>query len=156
MGFVGQYSSSGGSGGAAGLAVFYVIVFVIYVAALWRIFTKAGQAGWKAIIPIYNLYVILKIVGRPGWWLLLYLIPIVDIVIAIIVLVDLCHSFGKSGVFAIGLLLLPIVFYPILGFGSAQYLGPAAGRGRLTETPSYQPPPPVSTGEPPVPPPPPP
>jgi len=154
MGFVGQYSSSGGSGGAAGLIVLYVIVYVVYVAALWRVFTKAAQPGWAAIIPIYNWYIVLRIVGRPGWWLLLYLIPIVDIVIHIIVLVDLSHSYGFSGAFAIGLLFLGIIFYPILGFGSSQYLGPAAGRGRLTPTASFQPPP-GPAGEPPVPPPPP-
>ena len=153
MGFVGQYSSSGGSGGVAGLIVLYVILYVVYVAALWRVLTKAGQPGWAAIIPIYNWYIVLKIVGRPGWWLLLYLIPIVNVVVHIVVLVDLSHSFGLSGWFAVGLLLLGIIFVPILGFGDSRYLGPAAGRGQLSETPTYQPAPP--SGEPPVPPPPP-
>ena len=162
MGVVGQYSS--GSGGGAGIAVVvvvYLAIFVLYVAALWRIFTKAGQPGWAAIVPIYNLYVILKIAGRPGWWLLLYVVPLVNLVIAIVVLVDVAHSFGQSGWFAVGLLFLSIVFYPILGFGSSRYLGPAAGRGRLTDEPAYgtagtAPYRPDETGQPPIVPPPPP
>ena len=154
MGTLLQYSNGGSSGAGLGIAiVIYVAVFVLYVAAFWRIFTKAGEAGWKAIIPIYNWYIVLKIVGRPGWWLLLYLIPIVNVVVHIVVLVDLSHSFGLSGWFAVGLLLLGIIFVPILGFGDSRYLGPAAGRGQLSETPTYQPAPP--SGEPPVPPPPP-
>jgi hypothetical protein len=65
-------------------------------------------------------------VGRPGWWLILYLIPIVNIVVMIIVLVDLSKSFGKGGGFAVGLILLPIIFFPILAWGDARYQGPAA------------------------------
>ena len=149
-----QYSNGGSSGAGLGiLIVVYVAVFVLYVAAFWRIFTKAGEAGWKAIIPIYNWYIVLKIVGRPGWWLLLYLIPIVNVIVHIVVLVDLSHSFGMSGWFAAGLLFLGIIFVPVLGFGDARYLGAAAGRGRLSPAPTYQPSPPA--GEPPVPPPPP-
>jgi hypothetical protein len=70
--------------------------------------------------------VVLTIVGRPGWWLVLYFIPLVNIVIAIIVVVDLARSFGQGGWFAVGMIFLPFVFYPILGFGSSRYLGPPA------------------------------
>ena len=99
---------------------------VFMLVAMWKIFTKANKPGWAAIIPFYNIWVTLEIVGRPGWWLLLTLIPGVNLVIGIIVLVDLAKSFGKGGGFAIGLLLLPYVFFPILGFGDAQYQGPSA------------------------------
>ncbi len=116
------YSTGGGSpiGGLIGalLAIFFIVT-------VWRIFTKAGQPGWAAIIPFYNYYVMLKVVGRPGWWLLLYLIPIVNIVILIIVCIDLAKVFGKSGGFAAGIILLPFIFLPILAFGDAQYQGPA-------------------------------
>ncbi|MGH8909236.1 MAG: DUF5684 domain-containing protein [Egibacteraceae bacterium] len=99
------------------------------IAAMWKVFVKAGQAGWAAIIPIYNSYIQLKIVGRPWWWLLLYLVPLVNIVIAVIVSMDLAKSFGKGVGVGIGLLLLPFVFFPILGFGSARYMGPSASPG---------------------------
>ena len=95
--------------------------------SMWKIFVKAGQPGWAAIIPIYNAYILTKIVGRPWWWLLLMLIPFVNIVIAIILAIDLAKSFGKGGGFAVGLILLGFVFYPILAFGDARYQGPAAG-----------------------------
>ena len=110
--------------GAVGGGVFLIVelaLLVLIIVALWRIFTKAGQPGWAALIPIYNAYVLLQVAGKPGWWLLLLLIPIVNIVIGIITLAALAAKFGKGVGFVIGLILLPIVFYPILAFGSAQY-----------------------------------
>lgn len=73
------------------------------------------------LIPIYNTYVMLKIAGKPWWWLLLMLIPFVGIVIAIMAVVALAKAFGKGAGFAVGLIFLPFVFWPMLGFGSAQY-----------------------------------
>ena len=104
------------------IVVLAVVVFLI--AAMWKIFEKAGQEGWKAIIPIYNMYVLLKIVGKPGWWLLLFLIPIVNYVFIIWTYNMLSKSFGKEEGFTVGLVLLGIIFFPILGFGEAKYLGP--------------------------------
>ena len=100
---------------------------ILMIAACWKIFSKAGQPGWAAIIPIYNWYILCKIVGRPGWWVILLLIPFVNFIIGIILCIDLAKSFGKGVGFGIGLILLGIIFFPILGFGSAQYQGPAAG-----------------------------
>jgi len=102
----------------------YVSVAVLVVVALWRVFEKAGQPGWAAIIPIYNVYILCKIAGKPGWWVLLMFIPVVNIVILLLVKLDLARAFGKSPGFAIGLWLLPILFYPILAFGDAQYSKP--------------------------------
>jgi hypothetical protein len=119
-------TSSGGGAFWAGFFVIYLILLVLLIIAAWQIFTKAGKPGWACLIPFYNIYVLLQIVGRPGWWLVLYFIPLVNIVITIIVYVDLSKSFGLSPWFALGLLFLPIIFLPILGFGSARYLGPAA------------------------------
>jgi hypothetical protein len=104
----------------------FILIFIVVLISLWFVVAKAGRPGWEGIIPIYNYYVLLKIVGRPGWWLILYFIPIVNIVIGIIVLIDTAKSFGKSGGFAVGLFLLPFIFFPILGFGDARYVGPAA------------------------------
>jgi hypothetical protein len=111
-------------GGAFGLIG--LVFAIVMIASMWKMFVKAGQPGWAAIIPIYNLYILLKIVGRPGWWILLFLIPFVNFIMAIILAIDTAKSFGKGGGFAAGLILLPFIFYPILGFGSAQYQGPAA------------------------------
>jgi Family of unknown function (DUF5684) len=102
----------------------WILYTILMIAAWWKIFSKAGQPGWAAIIPIYNWIVWCKIVGRPAWWVLLLLIcfPI----FFIILLIDLAKSFGKGVGFAIGLILVSIIFFPILGFGSATYQGPSA------------------------------
>lgn len=94
------------------------------IACQWKIFTKAGRQGWECIIPIYNTLVMLKIVGKPWWWLILMMIPGVNIIFAIWALNMLSKSFGKSEGYTIGILLLPIIFLPMLAFGSAQYIGP--------------------------------
>jgi hypothetical protein len=107
--------------------IFGLLIALLLIVAMWKVFTKAGQPGWASIIPIYNLYIWCKIVGRPWWWILLMLIPIVNFIICIILCIDLAKSFGKGVGFGIGLALLGIIFFPILGFGSAQYQGPAAG-----------------------------
>ncbi|MCX7834098.1 MAG: DUF5684 domain-containing protein [Ignavibacteria bacterium] len=114
---------------AIGFLIFYIILFIVlillYIVPMWKIFVKAGKPGWAAIIPIYNTIVILEIVGRPIWWIILFLIPCVNLVISVIVCIDLAKSFGKDPAFGVGLFLLPVIFYPILGFGSAQYTGPS-------------------------------
>jgi hypothetical protein len=111
--------------------LFWLLCLAVAIIAGWKLFTKAGQPGWAAIIPIYNLYVMTKIVGRPWWWLLLCLIPLVNIIIAFILAWDLAKSFGQSLMFAIGLMLLGFIFYPILAFGPATYKGPSASGSSL-------------------------
>ena len=101
-------------------------MIALLIAAWWMVFTKAGRPGWAAIIPIYNMVVMLEIIGRPWWWIFLYLIPLANLVFGIIVGVDLARSFGRSTGFGVGLALLSAIFYPILGFGSSRYIGPAA------------------------------
>jgi len=107
--------------------IFGLLIALLLIVAMWKVFTKAGQPGWASIIPIYNLYIWCKIVGRPWWWILLMLILFVNFIICIILCIDLAKSFGKGVGFGIGLALLGIIFFPILGFGSAQYQGPSAG-----------------------------
>lgn len=119
------------SGAGVGIAVIiYVAVIVFEIAALWHVFVKAGRPGWAAIIPFYNYYVLLKVVGRPGWWLILYVIPLVNIIVWIIVAIDLAKSFAKSTGFAVGIIFLAFIFIPILGFGEARYVGAAAAGPR--------------------------
>lgn len=110
-----------------GIIVYLAIVFLI-IASVWKIFTKAGKPGWAAIVPIYNGIVLLEIVGKPLWWIILLFIPIVNVIIAIWVTNLLSKSFGKNEGFTIGLILFGFIFYPILGFGDAQYLGPAGNQ----------------------------
>lgn len=125
-------STSSGGGSAAGAIVgcmfllVYLALIVVVIAGMWKMFAKAGQPGWAAIVPIYNIYIWCKIVGRPGWWVLLLLIPIVSIIFAIILCVDLAKAFGKGVGFAVGIIFLGFIFIPILGFGKAQYQGPVA------------------------------
>jgi len=118
------------AGGGAGIViVVYLVVIVFEIAALWRVFTKAGHPGWAAIIPLYNTYILLKIANRPGWWLILFFIPLVNIIFAIIVFYDVAKAFGHGAGFTVGLILLSFIFIPILGFGSSQYRGSTAFSG---------------------------
>ena len=110
----------------AGGGLFFIVwlaVMILMFVALWKVFTKAGQPGWAALIPIYNFYVMLKIAGKPEWWLILLFIPLVNFVVGIMMLVGLASNFGKGVGFVVGLIFLPFVFYPILAFGSAEYQG---------------------------------
>ena len=104
--------------------IIYAVVVVVAIVALWRVFAKAGRPGWAAIIPIYNIYTLVKVSGNSGWFVLLYFIPVVNIIISVIVALGVAKNFGKSGVFGfVGLWLFSLIGYLILGFGSAQYVG---------------------------------
>ncbi len=124
----------------AGLGAFLLIIWlivlvvsVIMIISMWKIFTKAGEAGWKSIIPFYNTWTLAEIVGRPGWWGLAPLLGVIPyigslagFVVICILYVDLAKSFAKTTGFAVLLILLPIVGFPMLAFGDAKYGGPAA------------------------------
>jgi hypothetical protein len=105
--------------------IIYVALIVLMVYSMWKIYTKAGKPGWACIIPIYNIIVLLEIVGKPWWWLLLMLIPVVNFVLVIWMLNLLSKSFGHGVGFTLGLLFLSFVFIPILGLGDSKYMGPA-------------------------------
>lgn len=109
--------------------LFLLTIVVLMLVAQWKIYEKAGKPGWAAIIPIYNMVVLLEIVGKPIWWIILFFVPLVNIVIAIIVVHELSKSFGKDAGFTIGLILVGVIFYPILGFGKDQYIGPGGHAG---------------------------
>jgi hypothetical protein len=100
-----------------------LVIAIIAIAGMWKTNTKAGQYGWACLVPIYNIIVLLRIAGKPWWWIFLFLIPIVNLVIIIIVNIDVAKNFGKGAAFGIGLFLLGFIFFPILGFGDAQYQG---------------------------------
>ena len=107
--------------------IVYLLILILMIAGMWKVFEKAGKPGWAAIIPIYNIIVLLQIVGKPLWWLVLLLIPIVNLVILILISMDLAVCFGKSKGWGFALLvILGFVGYPLLGFGDATYTAPAA------------------------------
>lgn len=117
------------SGGGMFGGLFMIIWLAIMIGVIaggWKMFTKAGKPGWGFLIPIYNVVLLLEIIGRPIWWIILLIIPIVNLIIVILMCIDLAKSFGKGAGFGIGLCLLGFIFIPILGFGDATYQGPAA------------------------------
>jgi hypothetical protein len=117
---LGQYGSQAQS---TGTQLVELAILVLAIAGLWRVFQTAGKPGWAAIIPIYNLIVLLQITGKPIWWIILYLIPFVNLVVLVLVSLELAKRFGKGVGFGIGIALLPFIFYPVLGFGPDRYLG---------------------------------
>ncbi len=101
-----------------------IILCIVIVAAEWKMYSKAGQPGWAVFIPIYNIIVLMRIIGRHWTRLFVYLIPLYNIIAIIQDIHRLSKSFGKDAGFTVGLIFLGIIFYPILGFGSAKYVGP--------------------------------
>ncbi len=98
-----------------------IALFVLTIVSMWRVFTKAGQPGWAAIVPIYNMYVFLLVIRKPWWWLLLLFVPLVNIVFIIMMLNELSKVFGQGVGFTLGLLFLSPIFLPILAFGNYPY-----------------------------------
>ena len=105
------------------VAVIPLAVALLIVVSMWKVFTKAGQPGWASLIPIYNAYILLKIAGKPGWWLVLLFIPLVNLVIVIIVCIGVANAFGKGAGFGLGIAFLGFIFMPILAFDSSRYQG---------------------------------
>lgn len=105
-------------------AVISVVVGLVFLVAMWRLFGKAGRPGWAAIVPIYNVYTLVKVAGHSGWWLVLFFLPFVNFIALLLLALDIAVAFGKSrlwglvfNVFLGGIGLL------ILGLGGAQYVG---------------------------------
>lgn len=126
-------------GSSVGLAIFtgvwglfWLVVLALSIVAMWRLFVKAGLAGWASIIPFYNMYLFLKIADRPGWWLILFLIPFVNFILSLIVGMDIARKFGYGDAFGLIVCGLLGIGYLIIGFGSAEYKGNAAPVGQGT------------------------
>lgn len=120
--------NGGGGGGAVALLIFLVplLIAAVVIAGMWKAFSKAGEPGWAAIIPIYNIYVMVKISDNPWWWLILFFIPILNLVALLKIHIDVAKEFGQGLGFGLGLAILPIIFWPLLGFGDYQYQGATA------------------------------
>jgi len=115
------YGGTEAQGGAAGMIFMavWLAACLTVLAGIWKVFTKAGQPGWGAIVPIYNTYLMTKIAQRPAWWLILMFIPVVNVIVHVIMSMDIARHFGKGAGFGVGLACF--VFYPIIGFGGARY-----------------------------------
>lgn len=116
----------------------YLGLLALTAVGVWATFVKAGQRGWTSVIPLVNLLVLLKIVGKRPLWAALFFVPVVNILFTSFVTIRVAQHFGKGIGFGLGLVFFPYVFYPILGFGSARYQ--AAARTH-TAGPSEQAPP---------------
>lgn len=101
------------------LVVFALALFMLV--SVWKVFVKAGKPGWASLIPFYNAYVLIKIAGKSGWWFFLLLIPLINLVFGFLIMLAVSDRFGKGVGYALGLIFLPIIFYPILAFGDATY-----------------------------------
>jgi hypothetical protein len=133
------------------MLAFFVIFLLPCALGVSKLLKKAGLPGWKGFVPVYNLYLITKVVGKPGWWTLLatsnylfvilwgviggstdddlykviyFSLSILSLVFLIRIFNMLSFSYGKDSGFTVGLVMLPFVFFPILGYGNAKYEGP--------------------------------
>ena len=94
-----QIPSGAAAGMGIGMMVLWLAIVILVIAAMWKVFEKAGKPGWAAIVPIYNMVVLCEIAGKPAWWVFLLLIPLVNIVVAIIVLLAVAKNFGYPAAF---------------------------------------------------------
>lgn len=114
---------------------------VVMIASLWKVFTKAGKPGWAAIVPIYNVIVMVQVAQKPGWWAAILLLagiipiagPLVALVFQVLLGIAIAEKFGKSQGFGVGLGLLGFIFYPILAFSDAKYEGAKASNDSVLD-----------------------
>jgi len=124
-------SDAAGAGLFAVIGVIGLVWFIISLAALWKIFVKMGEPGWKGIIPIYSQYIIFTRAGKPGWWVILLFVPCINYVALWFLADSLGDLFGKGTGYKIALFLLSPIMYLVLGFGDSRYVGPAQQRATL-------------------------
>ena len=112
-----------GSGFPIAFLLIVLAVSLLMIVSCWVVYEHAGQAGWKSLIPFYNMYVLMEISGKPGWWMFLLFIPLVGLAIYLFAMLSLAKKFGRSELFGVGIFLLPMIFLPILAFGDSRYQG---------------------------------
>jgi hypothetical protein len=98
-----------------------IVIGILMIASVWRVFSKAGEPGWASLIPFYNLFVFVKICGKPAWWMILFFVPVANIVAWVVTSFALAERFGKETLFGLGLCFVGFIFWPLLAFGEAQY-----------------------------------
>jgi len=105
------------------IPLIFLAVCLLLIVAYWIIFERAGQGGWKILIPFYNTYILMEISGKPGWWMFLLFVPLVNIAIYFLAMLSLAKKFGRSELFGVGIAIFPFIFLPVLAFGGSQYEG---------------------------------
>ena len=119
------------AGAAAGVAIFAIIMWVIAMAigvftiiCMWKLFVKAGKPGWAAIVPIYNIVVMLEITELPMWYIALFFVPFANIYAMFKIYIEFAKKFGKSAGFGVGMVFFAPIFLGILAFGkNSNYVG---------------------------------
>jgi uncharacterized protein DUF5684 len=105
--------------------LFMLAIAVVAIIAMWRVFEKAGQPGWAAIVPIYNVYILTQIAGRPAWWIVLFFIPVANVIAGIVISIDVAKAFGQSAAWGVILLFIfALIGYLMLAFGNYRYTKP--------------------------------
>ncbi len=139
-GSYGRYAMNTGT--ASVTLLLSLALSVLMIIAMWKLFTKAGEPGWKALIPFYGSYVFYSLVWTPGVFFAILALsvltglfasaPIVLLIataiigiLAIVTMVKTAKAYGKGGGFAVGLIFLAPIFLPILAFGDSEYVGPS-------------------------------
>ena len=108
--------------GSTNIELFVTLGLIIFIfAGLWKVFEKAGKPGWAAIIPIYNLYVLVKVSGNAWYWFALFFVPVINFFATLKISIDIAGKFNKGILFGLGLTFISFIFYPLLGFGGYQY-----------------------------------
>ena len=109
-------------GGIETLLILFIVGSIVFmIASTWKVFEKAGEPGWAFIVPIYNMIIMCRIARKPGLWVLLQFIPYLGIIWTIWIVNRMAKGFGKDEGFTLGLIFLPFIFWPILGFGDSEY-----------------------------------
>ena len=104
-----------------GMLLFNLLVVVGVLVGIWKVFVKANKPGWAALVPIYNLFVLAEVGGKPSWWAILLFVPLVNLIVFVVICMGVAKNFGKNELYGIGLALLGFIFFPLLGFGNARY-----------------------------------
>jgi hypothetical protein len=117
-----QLSAPLQSSGGSNIELFVTLALTVLIfAGFWKTFEKAGKPGWAGLIPIYNLYVLVKISGNAWWWFVLFFVPLINFFATLKISIDLAGKFNRGILFGLGLTLVSFIFYPLLGFGDYQY-----------------------------------
>lgn len=116
-----------------GVLILSLFLLLLIIVPAWKIFSKAGQPGWKALVPIYNSYIFVEIAGLPWWVFLGFFVPVLNLITVIVVMYYVSQRFGHGMGYGIGLTFLPFIFLPILGYGRSVYVSPVARPEEETE-----------------------
>jgi len=115
-----QAAERAGAAASTTTSLMLLAAVLLTIAAIWKVFERAGEPGWAVLVPFYNLYVLTKVAQVSGWWVLAMFIPFLGIVAAFVIAIGVAKRFGKSSGFGIGIALLPFLFYPMLAWGDGE------------------------------------